>query len=118
MIVIPEWYSPCQLPLAAHQSPRPGDVQIVEMQALVDYMDQVGTAIFAELNSVFSLILLLARTLFLLSSMACTCQCTRKFCLLVRTLLRALAWVLRYMMGGNKVTTPETSKDGSEILRA
>jgi len=65
MIVIPEWHSPYQLPLAAHQSPRPRDIQSVEMQALVDYMDQVGTASFAEADSVISLTLLLARTLFL-----------------------------------------------------
>lgn len=88
------------------------------MQVLVDYMEQVGTAIFTEFNSVISLPSLLARTPFVPSSIACTCQCTRKFCLLVRTLLRALPWLLSYMEGGNKVITPEMSKDGSEILRA
>lgn len=59
-----EWHSPSRFPLAAHQSPRPGDVQSVEMQVLVDYKDQVGTAILAEFKNVISLTSLLARTLF------------------------------------------------------
>lgn len=100
MIVIPDQHSPSQFSVAVHQSPWP---RVVEMQVTVDHTDQVGTTIFGEYNSVSSWTSLFTRVLFVPFNIACTCQCTRKFCLLVRTLLRALPWMLKYMKGGNKV---------------